>query len=32
MLIGQSAIIKIKHNPGKEPGEIFANVAAVTAL
>jgi hypothetical protein len=32
MLIGQSAIIKIKHNPGKEPGEIFANVSAVTAL
>lgn len=32
MMIGQTAIIKVNHRPGKEPGELYANVAAVTAL
>lgn len=32
MMIGQSATIKVTHRPGKEAGELYANVAAVTAM
>lgn len=32
MLVGQVAMVKIKHRSGKEPGEIFADVKEVAAL
>lgn len=32
MLCGQVAIVKIGHRTGREPGEIFADVKAVSAL
>lgn len=32
MLMGQVAQIKVAHRSGKEPGEVFADVKAVTAL
>jgi hypothetical protein len=32
MLIGQPASIQVTHRNGKEPGQVFAQVGAVTAL
>jgi hypothetical protein len=32
MMIGQAALIEVNHRSGKEPGEIYANVKAVTAM